>query len=174
MVHAKKRKHPKFLRPNYGRSKRKRVKRRWRSQRGIDNKKRLKLKYMGASPSIGYGQPKEIRGLHPKGLPEILVQSPDELKGMKNVVVRIAKGVGRLKRQAIEKLALSLGLHVAYSKKYAEKPKEEKGKGKKQAPEEKKAEAQAENKEKAKEEEGGKEAPQQEAKDEKASEGKAE
>ena len=62
MSMAVKRKHPKFLRPNFGRSSRSRIKKAWRRQRGIDNKKRLKIAYMGASPSIGYGQPSEIRG----------------------------------------------------------------------------------------------------------------
>ena len=115
----KKRKHPQFLRPNYGRSSRSRIKIAWRRPRGIDNKKRLKIKYMGESPSIGYRQPKAIRYHHPKGLPEVLVQTPADLKGLKNVVIRIAGSVGRLKRAAIEKLAASMGLHVVYIKKYA-------------------------------------------------------
>jgi len=119
----KKRKHPKFLRPNYGRSSRSRIKIAWRRPRGIDNKKRLKIKYMGASPSIGYRQPKAIRYFHPQGMPEVLVQTPADLEGLKDVVVRIAGGVGRLKRAAIEKLAASKGLHVAFVKKYAAKVK---------------------------------------------------
>jgi len=115
----KKRKHPQFLRPNYGRSSRSRIKIAWRRPRGIDNKKRLKIKYMGESPSIGYRQPRAIRYHHPKGLPEVLVQTPADLKGLKNVVIRIAGSVGRLKRAAIEKLAASMALHVVYIKKYA-------------------------------------------------------
>jgi len=115
----KKRKHPQFLRPNYGRSSRSRIKIAWRRPRGIDNKKRLKIKYMGESPSIGYRQPKAIRYHHPRGLPEVLVQTPDDLKGLKNVVIRIAGSVGRLKRAAIEKLAGSMALHVVNVKKYA-------------------------------------------------------
>jgi len=115
----KKRKHPQFLRPNYGRSSRSRIKIAWRRPRGIDNKKRLKIKYMGESPSIGYRQPKAIRYHHPRGLPEVLVQTPADLKGLKNVVIRIAGSVGRLKRAAIEKLAGSMALHVVNVKKYA-------------------------------------------------------
>ena len=115
----KKRKHPQFLRPNYGRSSRSRIRIAWRRPRGIDNKKRLKIKYMGASPSIGYGQPRAIRGHHPRGLPEVLVQSPADLAGLKNVVIRIAGSVGRLKRAAIEKMAASMALHVVNVKKYA-------------------------------------------------------
>jgi large subunit ribosomal protein L32e len=107
-----KRKHPKFLRPNYGRSKRSRIKDNWRRPRGIDNKKREKLKYMGASPSIGYGQPKEVRNLHPSGLPEVRVQSPSDLVGLKNVVIRIASGVGKKKKQEILALCQKANLKV--------------------------------------------------------------
>jgi large subunit ribosomal protein L32e len=137
----KKRTHPKFLRPNYGRSSRSRIKLAWRRPRGIDNKKRLKIKYMGASPSIGYRQPRAIRYFHPKGLPEVLVQAPGDLLGLKDVVIRIAGGVGRQKREAIEKLASSMGLHVLFVKKYPEKQKrvEKKDRKKQAAKEEKKA-----------------------------------
>ncbi|MEM4634206.1 MAG: eL32 family ribosomal protein [Candidatus Anstonellaceae archaeon] len=107
-----KRKHPKFLRPNYGRSKRSRIKPNWRRPRGIDNKKRQKIKYMGASPSIGYRQPKKIRNLHPTGLPEVLINSPLQIKGLKDVVVRIAHGVGKKKRQEIVKLCKESNLKI--------------------------------------------------------------
>jgi large subunit ribosomal protein L32e len=129
----KKRKHPKFLRPNYGRSSRSRIKLAWRRPRGIDNKKRLKIKYMGASPSIGYRQPNAIRYHHPKGLPEVLVQTPADLAGLKNVVIRIAGSVGRLKRAAIEQLAAKMGLHVVFIKKYAAKVKRIEKKDRKKA-----------------------------------------
>jgi large subunit ribosomal protein L32e len=129
----KKRTHPKFLRPNYGRSSRSRIKIAWRRPRGIDNKKRLKIKYMGASPSIGYRQPRAIRYFHPKGLPEKLVQTPADLEGLKDVVIRIAGSVGRLKRAAIEKLAASMKLHVVYIKKYPAKVKRVEKKDRKKA-----------------------------------------
>ncbi len=141
-----KRKHPKFLRPNYGRSSRSRIKLAWRRPRGIDNKKRLKIAYMGASPSIGYRQPSAIRYLHPKGMREVLVASIADLAALKAVAVRIASGVGRLKREAIIKLAESMKLPVLNkAKKYKPKPEKKaldakKGEGKK--PEEKKAEVQ--------------------------------
>jgi len=140
----KKRKHPKFLRPNYGRSSRSRIKIAWRRPRGIDNKKRLKIKYMGASPSIGYRQPNAIRYFHPKGKPEVLVQTPAGREGLKDGVSRIAGGVGRLKRAAIEKLAAAKGLHVLFIKKYPEKVKRvKKDKSKKAEPEKKVAPAPA-------------------------------
>jgi len=131
-----KRTHPKFRRPNYGRSSRSRIKIAWRRPRGIDNKKRLKIKYMGASPSIGYGQPSEIKHNHPQGLPEMLVQTPAQLSNLKDVVVRIAGGVGRKKREEIIKLAESMKLRVVNkAKKYAPKIiKEKKVETKKEEP----------------------------------------
>ena len=114
-----KRKHPKFLRPNYGRSSRSRIKIAWRRPRGIDNKKRLKIAYMGASPSIGYRQPNAIRGMHPQGMPEALVENPAQLAGLAGVAIRVASGVGRKKREEIIKLAESMKLRVLNkSKKY--------------------------------------------------------
>lgn len=140
-----KRKHPKFLRPNYGRSSRSRIKKAWRRPRGIDNKKRQKLKYMGASPSIGYGQPFVIRGFHPSGMPEVLVQSPSDVAGLRGVAVRIASGVGRIKRMAIIKLCEEAKLPVLNKeKKYAPKPeRKEKAAAKVSAPDRKPEQAPA-------------------------------
>ncbi len=142
---AKKRKHPKFLRPNYGRSSRSRIKLAWRRPRGIDNKKRAKIAYMGCSPSIGYGQPQEIKYNHPSGLQEALIQTPSELAGLKEVVVRIAGGVGRKKREEIIRIAESMKLRVVNkAKKYAPKVVKVKKEGKKneaKKPDEKKVEA---------------------------------
>jgi len=138
---ATKRTHPKFLRPNYGRSSRSRIKLAWRRPRGIDNKKRAKIKYMGCSPSIGYGQPLSIKYNHPKGLPEVIVQTPSEVKGLKDVVVRIAGGVGRVKRELIIKLCEAAKVHVVNKSKFypAKKPKAAK-KGAAKKAEDKKAE----------------------------------
>ena len=55
--------HPKFNIPNYGTRAGAAVKDRWRKQRGIDNKKRIKRSYAGASPEIGYRNPEELRGI---------------------------------------------------------------------------------------------------------------
>ena len=125
----KKRKHPKFTRPNYGRSSRSRIKDNWRRQRGIDNKKRAKIAYMGCSPSIGYGQPAEIKYTHPLGLKEVLVQSPKEIAGLANVLIRIAKGVGRKKREEIYALAQKAGLKILNKKKEVVKEKKVDKKG---------------------------------------------
>lgn len=109
----KKKSKPKFLRPNYGRSSRKRVKANWRRPRGIDNKKRIKKAYMGALPSIGYSQDKKIRGLHPCGKREALVSNLVQLNSIsKDYAVRIASPVGKKLRLQIFQKALNLGLKV--------------------------------------------------------------
>lgn len=162
-----KRPHPKFRRPNYGRSSRSRIKIAWRRPRGIDNKKRLKIAYMGCSPNIGYGQPSSIKHTHPQGLPEALVQSPVDLSGLKGVVVRISSGVGAVKREAIQKLAEQMKLRVVNPRKFVPrvaKPKKAKGQPQEQAkPEAKKQEPSAQA---AKKEEQKAEAKKEEAKPE--------
>lgn len=106
------RKHPKFLPPNYGRKKR--VKERWRKPRGIDNKKRIGKKIMGASPNIGWRSARNDRGFHPSGAKEVLVRSLKDLDGLKgeNIAVRIASAVGAKKRELIIKKANELKLQV--------------------------------------------------------------
>jgi len=104
------RKHPKFLPPNYGRKKR--VKERWRKPRGIDNKKRIAKRIMGASPAIGWRSPRDNRGIHPSGMREILVHNMSDLDGASNVVVRIASAVGARKKAMIAQKAKSMSLRV--------------------------------------------------------------
>ncbi|MFN3910186.1 MAG: eL32 family ribosomal protein [Candidatus Anstonellaceae archaeon] len=109
----KKKKKPKFFRPNYGRSSRKRIKANWRRPRGVDNKKRIKKAYMGASPSIGYSQNKKIRGLHPSGKKEVLVSNLSQLNSIGNdFAIRIASNVGRKLRLKIFQVALDKKLKV--------------------------------------------------------------
>lgn len=110
---AQKKKIPTFRRPNYGRTKRSRIKANWRRPRGIDNKMAFKKKYMGKRPSIGYRQDKTIRGQHPRAAPETLVNNVSEIESVKAPsLVRIAGSVGaRLKKTLVEK-AKALKLHV--------------------------------------------------------------
>jgi large subunit ribosomal protein L32e len=120
----KKKKKPKFLRPNYGRSSRKRIKDNWRRPRGVDNKKRIKKAYMGASPSIGYSQPKKIRGLHPSGKKEILVHSLNDLKNIKpDSAIKIASAVGKKLYLKILNEASKLGLKILNPRKLDENSK---------------------------------------------------
>jgi large subunit ribosomal protein L32e len=116
-----KKKHPKFLRPNYGRSSRSRIGLAWRAPRGIDNKKRRKVEYMGASPSIGHRNAKKVRGKRKDdGLRERLVHNVNEAEAVlkekdaaKLYFVKIAGGVGKKKREAVRSKCASVGVKVS-------------------------------------------------------------
>src|ERR1700733_9434569 len=84
--------HPTFSIPNFGSKHRKRVPARWRKQRGIDNKKRVKKDFMGAEPTIGYGNPKSLKGIRASGRRIILIHNAKEL----------SKIIGEMKRDEIE------------------------------------------------------------------------
>lgn len=102
-----------FYVPNStGRRRMKSVKPRWRRPRGEDNKKKRKKAFFGASPRVGNKNAPDMRGLHVLGLPEILVSNLSELEGAEEVLVRIAAGVGKRKREEIIKKAEGMNLRV--------------------------------------------------------------
>ncbi|MBN3037477.1 MAG: 50S ribosomal protein L32e [Candidatus Diapherotrites archaeon] len=106
----KKRKVPTFARQNA--SEKKRVGSRWRKPRGIDSKQRQQRQEKGAHPRIGYSQPRAIRGMHPTGVREILVNNLAGLEGCAGKAVRIASAVGKRKREGILKKAEEMKLRV--------------------------------------------------------------
>jgi large subunit ribosomal protein L32e len=118
VIFVQKKTHPIFSIPNYGAKNRKRVLPRWRKQRGIDNKKRVKYAFMGAEPTIGYGNPEELKGVRVNGNRTVLVHNPNELKVLierkmlQNYDVTIAKGVSQRKRIAITEAAKKAKVHV--------------------------------------------------------------
>lgn len=72
----------------------------WRRPKGIDSKMRLKLKGYRRSPSMGWGSPKKVRGLHKSGLKSVVIHSIKEIEKLnptKEGIV-IASGVGMKKR----------------------------------------------------------------------------
>jgi len=79
---------------------------------GIDSKKRISKKIMGASPSIGWRSPRNQRNIHPSGMREILVSNLSDLEGASNVAVRIASAVGAKKKELIAQKAKSMGLAI--------------------------------------------------------------
>ncbi|MCL4380885.1 MAG: eL32 family ribosomal protein [Candidatus Marsarchaeota archaeon] len=123
MAEIKKRDHPTFNVPNYGTKKRKRVKPRWRKQRGIDNKKRVKKNFMGAEPVIGYGNRKEVKGLRANGRKPVLVSSMPELRqrigemktdaDRKKFLLIINHSIGTKKRQEMLELANKSDVKIA-------------------------------------------------------------
>ncbi len=117
----KKKSHPKFNVPNFGAKNRKRVKERWRKQRGADNKKRIKKAFAGAEPNIGYGNPEETRGVRANGKKVLLIQNINELKQMladpdiADYDVSLASSLSRKKRLEIIALANQNKIRVTNS-----------------------------------------------------------
>jgi large subunit ribosomal protein L32e len=108
---VKKKSHPNFKVPNYGAKNRSRVKARWRKQRGIDNKKRIKKDFAGAEPTIGYKNMDSQMGLRADGNRMMLVHNVAELqalidrKELQNYVVTVSRSVSKRKNAEITGLA---------------------------------------------------------------------
>ncbi|QSZ68391.1 50S ribosomal protein L32e [Methanofollis aquaemaris] len=99
----------------------------WRKPRGLTSKQRRQYKAKGAHPQAGYGAPVAVRGMHPSGYFEVLVNNPTELEGLnpEEQAVRIASGVGKKKRIDIQQKALEAGLKVLNAKDLSQAPVEE-------------------------------------------------
>ncbi len=104
-------KKPKFLRQGQYL---KRVGSKWRKPRGIHSKLRLKKKSKGNIPNVGYMGPRNLRGLHPSGLREKIVENVNQLSTIdsKKEAARISSKVGGRKRKEILKKAEELNLKV--------------------------------------------------------------
>ncbi|MFH8080652.1 MAG: 50S ribosomal protein L32e [Candidatus Aenigmatarchaeota archaeon] len=105
------RKKPEFKR--HGTYVRRAIKR-WRRPRGRDNKMRRKEKSKGKRPSVGFGAPKSLRGLHPSGFKEVLISNVEELKKVnkETEAVRICSKVGKKKKLEIVNKAKEIGIKV--------------------------------------------------------------
>ncbi len=111
-IRKKKKDHPRFKRPNVGRSKRSRLDDKWKKPRGQGNKQRKKLNQAGKWPTIGYKNPEELRGVHPCGLREVLVNNVDDLTNLEKVAIRVAAKVGKRKKIQIIEKAKEKGLKI--------------------------------------------------------------
>lgn len=110
-----KKSHPKFVVPNFGAPNRKRVKERWRKQRGIDNKKRVKRSGYGAVPNIGYKNPESIRNIRADGTKGVLVRNQKDLESMQGVPgvsIILAHGLSTRKKIMLQKIASQKGLNI--------------------------------------------------------------
>ncbi len=78
----------------------KRVKNSWRKARGIDSQTRKKTKSGVKSPTVGYRNPKKIRGLHPSGFEEVRVTTIQDLKNLNknHHAIKISGKLGAKKR----------------------------------------------------------------------------
>jgi len=106
------RERPEFVRQESWRYKR--LDEAWRRPRGKDS--RMRLQKSGAPPlvKIGYRGDKDFRGLHPSGFEEVLVSRPEDLERIdpSRQAIRIAAGVGRLKRIRIAEVAREKGIKI--------------------------------------------------------------
>ena len=93
---------PEFIRPESWRYKR--LETTWRKPKGVDNHQR-KQKSRGRPGlvKVGYGGPKDARGLHPSGYTDNLVYNLNDLEKLdpKTDGVRIGHSVGTKKRTEI-------------------------------------------------------------------------
>ncbi len=94
--------------------KKKKLKDYWRKPDGIHNKTRYALHGKCSLVEAGYGSPAAVRGLHPSGFEEVMLNSIRGLEGLetKRQAGRIAGNVGKRKRNLIEKRAHELGLKI--------------------------------------------------------------
>lgn len=103
---------PKFRRQEWFRFKR--LGEKWRKPRGRDSKLRVRKRGKGKMVTIGYRVPRDIRGLHPSGLAEVMIKNVTEVERIdaSKQAVRIASSVGRRKREQILKKAEELKIRV--------------------------------------------------------------
>jgi large subunit ribosomal protein L32e len=86
----------------------------WRKPDGIHNKTRYSKHGKCPLVEAGYGSPAVVRGLHPSGFEEIIVNNIKEVESLKTdrQAGRIARTVGARKRSLMEKKAAELGLKI--------------------------------------------------------------
>ncbi len=111
-MRLKKREVPEFRRQEWWRYGR--LGEEWRKPKGKDSKMRLQKKGKPPIVKIGYRQPKKVRGLHPCGLREVLIENPRQVEKVNPAAeaIRIASSVGERKRRMILELARERGIRV--------------------------------------------------------------
>jgi large subunit ribosomal protein L32e len=103
-------KKPEFNRHDH--QKKKRLGLSWRKPRGLHNKLRRQIAAKGKPVRPGFGSPRAVRGFHPSGFPEMLVNNVADLEKAAGCVVRIASAVGMKKRTEIQARATEMNLRV--------------------------------------------------------------
>ena len=111
----KKKRLPKFRRQEWFMVKR--LGEKWRKPRGRDSKLRVRKRGKGKRVTIGYRGPKDIRGLHPSGFAEVMINNVNSLENVNasEQAIRIASSVGRRNREQILKKAGELKIKVLNS-----------------------------------------------------------
>jgi large subunit ribosomal protein L32e len=86
----------------------------WRRPRGLQSKQRRHYGYRAKVVRVGYGSPKDVRGLTPSGYRPIIIHHVDELSRLdpKLEAAIIARTVGTRRRLGLEDAARKLGIRV--------------------------------------------------------------
>jgi large subunit ribosomal protein L32e len=92
--------------------KKKRLGTSWRKPRGLHNKLRQQVAAKGKLVRPGFGSPAAVRGFHPSGMPEVLVNNVAEMTKAEGCAIRIASAVGMKKRLEIQAKAAEMGRKV--------------------------------------------------------------
>jgi large subunit ribosomal protein L32e len=110
LVNPKKK--PKFMRQ--GTTYLKKIGKKWRRPRGTHSKLKVYEKSKGSMPNVGYGAPRELRGLHPSGFKEFLIQNLNDLERINKdkEVGRISGRIGNKKRKIIVEKAKELNIKL--------------------------------------------------------------
>lgn len=143
-----------FLRRN---SNKKTFNKKWRSPKGIHNKRRLHKQGHQKRPVIGFGSPKELKYLTKEGLLPIIISNIKDLKEMDKIkeVALLSKKLGIKKKIILVEEAKKLGIEIANvdMENFAEEVKKELQEKKKETKkrEEKKKKSQKESLKKAEE-----------------------
>ncbi|MBM4240118.1 MAG: 50S ribosomal protein L32e [Euryarchaeota archaeon] len=105
-------KKPKFRRQESFRYKK--LGEKWRKPKGRTSKMRRYEKGKPAMPNVGYGSPKDRRGLHPSGYKDVLISNIRELKSLdpSTQAGRISSTVGKRKKEILLKKAKELGIKI--------------------------------------------------------------
>jgi len=92
----------------------KRLGEKWRKPRGTHSKMRRHFGYRPNVPSIGFGSPRAVAGLHPSGFQEVLVHNVNDLERIdpKIQAARIGSTVGSRKRMEIQEKAKKRGIRI--------------------------------------------------------------
>jgi large subunit ribosomal protein L32e len=107
-----KKKKPSFARQDS--HKKAKIKRRWRSPRGIHSKMRLGIKGYRRSVSSGFRSPRLVKYLHKSGLREINVSSVKDINNIDPIKegIIIARAVGLKKKVDVIKKALEKNIRI--------------------------------------------------------------
>ncbi len=86
----------------------------WRRPRGIHNKMKKCIRGNRYMPAVGYGSPKDVRGLSSGGLMTLLISNLNDLgKYNEECTAVISSGVGMKKRLGILQYALSKKIKIS-------------------------------------------------------------